>query len=96
MIELKGKYTDAIIYQNEETVKPQCIGQTWQLLDSPAYKGCKVRIMPDCYTGVSAPIGTTIAIRDRVIPNTVSVDIGCGIYLVTLNGIRKEDVDFQA
>lgn len=96
MIELKGKYTDAVVYQNEETVEPQCIEQIRQLLDSPAYEGCKVRIMPDCHTGVSAPIGTTIAVWDRVIPNTVSVDIGCGMYLVMLKGIRREDVDFQA
>ncbi len=94
MIELKGKYTNAIIYQNPEYVEEACLDQIQTLIDSPAYEGCKVRIMPDTHFGCSAPIGFTSTIRDRVIPNTVSVDIGCGMSLVSLKGIKEKDIDF--
>ena len=95
MIELNGKYTNAIIYQNPEYVEEACIKQIQTLIDSPAYEGCKVRIMPDTHFGCSAPIGFTSTIKDKVIPNTVSVDIGCGMYLVSLKGIKEKDIDFS-
>ena len=95
MIELKGKYTNAIIYQDPNCVEESCISQIQTLIDSPAYENCKVRVMPDCHTGVSATIGFTSTIINKVIPATVGVDIGCGMLVLKLEGIKKEDIDFK-
>ena len=95
MIKLNGKYTDAVIYQDPQYVEEACINQIQTLIDSPAYEDCKVRVMPDTHFGCSAPIGFTSTIKDKVIPNTVSVDIGCGMLTLKLEGIKKEDIDFK-
>lgn len=57
-----------------------------------AYKDCTIRIMPDCHAGAGCTIGTVIAIGDRIVPNTVGVDIGCGMLVVRLG---KADIDLQ-
>ena len=59
---------------------------------SEAYKDCTIRIMPDCHAGAGCTIGTVIAIGDRIVPNTVGVDIGCGMLVVRLG---KVDIDPQ-
>ena len=51
--------------------------QVHDLEESAAYKGCTIRVMPDCHAGKGCTIGTVIKFRDRVVPNTVGVDIGC-------------------
>ncbi|WP_050977235.1 RNA-splicing ligase RtcB [Planococcus antarcticus] len=51
----------------------------------------RVRIMPDCHAGKGAVIGTTMKVNDRVVPNLVGVDIGCGMLCVE---IQKQEVDF--
>ena len=37
-------------------------------------------IMYDCHAGCGCVIGTTFQIKDKIVPNLVGVDIGCGIY----------------
>ena len=60
------------------------------LSNSDAYKGCAIRVMPDCHAGAGCTIGTVINIRGRIVPNTVGVDIGCGMLVTKL---EKQDVD---
>ena len=64
--------------------------QIADLENSEAYKGCPIRIMPDCHAGCGCTIGTVIYVERRIVPNTVGVDIGCGM-LVTCLG--KQEVD---
>ena len=45
-------------------------------------QGSKIRIMPDVHTGAGCTIGTTMTIKDKVVPNLVGVDIGCGMHTV--------------
>lgn len=61
------------------------------LLAQSAFKNCKVRIMPDVHAGAGCVIGFTANLGDKVIPNIVGVDIGCGMYTVPLGNI---DIDF--
>ncbi|MCR4849063.1 MAG: RtcB family protein [Bacteroidales bacterium] len=72
----------------EETAKQQIV----KLSESDAYKDCEIRIMPDVHAGAGCTIGTVIAIRDRIVPNTVGVDIGCGMLVTELG---KADIDLQ-
>ena len=75
-----------------ENIEPKALEQIYTLLDQPAFKDCKVRIMPDVHAGKGCVIGFTADLGDKVIPNIVGVDIGCG--MLTLN-LGKIDIDFE-
>ncbi len=64
--------------------------QIHTLLAQPAFSGAKVRIMPDVHAGKGCVIGFTADLGDKVIPNVVGVDIGCGMLTVEL-GPHKPD-----
>ncbi len=49
--------------------------------------GSKIRIMPDCHQGTGCVIGFTATLNNKVIPNLVGVDIGCGISVVKLGKV---------
>lgn len=66
--------------------------QIQELSSSEAYKDCQIRIMPDCHAGTGCTIGSVIQFKDRVIPNTVGVDIGCGMFVIKLG---HQEIDLQ-
>lgn len=82
MIELKGKYNDAKIFT--DTVDDVSISQVMLLLDQEFTVGSKIRLMPDIHAGAGCTIGTTMTISDKIVPNLVGVDIGCGMEVVRL------------
>ena len=95
MIEIKGTYNTAVIYQSE--IDDATREQVQTIVNQPFVEGETIRIMPDCHAGAGCVIGTTMTINNgRVCPNLVGVDIGCGMYLVALKGIKEEDIDFKA
>ena len=65
-----------------ENVEPQALNQIYTLIKQPAFADCKVRIMPDVHAGAGCVIGFTADLGDKVIPNIVGVDIGCGMLSV--------------
>ncbi len=89
MIKVQGKYSEAKIFTNN--IEQEAINQLTKLCDLPFTHGCKVRIMPDTHVGVGCVIGFTADLGDKVIPNIVGVDIGCGMLTVEL-GDTKVDV----
>lgn len=94
MIELKGKYTTAKIFT--DLVDEKSIEQVKTLLDQEFVSGSKIRMMPDIHAGAGCTIGTTMTVRDRVCPNLVGVDIGCGMLTVKLpafSDINLEKLD---
>lgn len=82
MIEVKGKYNSAKIFT--DNVDSGTIGQITALLNQQSIEGSKIRIMPDCHQGAGCVIGTTMTIQDKIIPNLVGVDIGCGVHVAKL------------
>ena len=95
MIDIKGQYNNAIIYQSE--IDDATREQVQTIVNQPFVEGETIRIMPDCHAGAGCVIGTTMTLTNgRVCPNLVGVDIGCGMYLVSLKGIKEEDIDFKA
>lgn len=66
--------------------------QVEALAQCKAYAESKIRIMPDAHAGKGCTIGTTMTITDKVTPNLVGVDIGCGMLVVPL---RERITDFQ-
>lgn len=90
MIELKGKYNTAKVFT--DNVEQTAISQIIDLCNQEFISGSKIRIMPDTHAGAGCTIGTTMTITDKVVPNLVGVDIGCGMYCVKL---REKDIDFE-
>lgn len=90
MIEIVGKYNTAICYTNE--LEPNAYAQIESVCNEEAFKNSKIRIMPDVHAGKGCTIGTTMTIVDKVVPNMVGVDIGCGMYTVSLG---KADIDLE-
>lgn len=91
MIELNGKYNKAKVFTDnvEQTAISQIIG----LCNEEFTKDSKIRIMPDCHAGAGCTIGTTMTIKDKVVPNLVGVDLGCGMFTVKL---KEKNIDFEA
>jgi RNA-splicing ligase RtcB len=82
MLELKGKYNTAKVFTNQGD--EGAINQVQHLLEQEFLQRCKIRVMPDVHVGMFCTIGTTMTITDKVVPNHVGVDIGCGMETVLL------------
>ena len=88
MIELRGKYAEAKVYT--DVVDQESISQVISLLNQPYAQGSRVRMMPDIHAGAGCTVGTTMTISDKVCPNLVGVDIGCGMETVILKEKHME------
>ena len=75
-----------------EIIEQEALDQINMLLEQPAFQDCKVRIMPDVHSGKGCVIGFTADLGDKVIPNIVGVDIGCGMLTVKLDA---DAIDFD-
>ena len=82
MIELTGKYNKAKVFT--DTSDNETMSQIINLLNQEFIKDSKIRIMPDTHAGAGCTIGTTMTITDKIVPNLVGVDIGCGMHTVIL------------
>ena len=87
---VKGQYSEAIIFTDD--VEDIAMEQIKKLCDQPFVEGAKIRIMPDTHAGKSCVIGFTADLKDKVIPNIVGVDIGCGMLTIFLG---KEDFHLE-
>lgn len=75
-----------------KTVEDEAALQIEKMSKCDAYKDCTIRVMPDCHAGKGCTIGTVIELKDKVVPNTVGVDIGCGMLVACFG---KIDVDLK-
>lgn len=75
-----------------DTIDPKAYDQVMTLASQSAFDGCKIRIMPDVHPGSGCVIGFTANLGEKVIPNIVGVDIGCGMLTVELGQIN---IDFE-
>lgn len=82
MIELQGKYAAAKVFT--DVVDEASISQVITLLNQPYVQGSRVRMMPDIHAGAGCTIGTTMTIADKICPNLVGVDIGCGMETIRI------------
>lgn len=88
MIEVKGKYNEARIFT--DVVDSASIGQIQALCNQEFTVGSRIRLMPDVHAGKGCTIGTTMTITDKVVPNLVGVDIGCGMETTRIREKRLE------
>ena len=86
MLEIKGKVNTALCFA--KVIEDEAVEQIRRMCDYEFTSGSKIRIMPDVHAGRGCTIGTTMTVTDKVVPNIVGVDIGCGMYTVNLGKIE--------
>lgn len=91
MLEIKGKYNTAKIFT--DVVDESSIAQVLLLCNQEFTQGSRIRLMPDVHAGAGCTVGTTMTISDKVVPNLVGVDIGCGMETVRL---QEKELDLEA
>ena len=93
MKRVQGLYSEALVFT--DVVEEVALEQIKKLCDQEFTSGLKIRIMPDVHAGAGCTIGTTMTIKDKVVPNLVGVDIGCGMETVRLRkrGLNLERLD---
>ena len=77
-----------------DNIQESAIEQIMELLSIDVFSDKKIRIMPDVHAGAGCVIGFTGDLGDKVIPNIVGVDIGCGMRILKLG--KLTDIDFHA
>lgn len=90
MLEVFGKYNQAKIFT--DVVDQASIAQVIELCNQEFTAGSRIRLMPDVHAGAGCTVGTTMTITDRVVPNLVGVDIGCGMETARL---REDHLELQ-
>ena len=90
MLEIKGKINTAICYAT--VIEDEAKEQIRRMCDYKLTENSKIRIMPDVHAGKGCTIGTTMTVKDKVCPNIVGVDIGCGMYTLKL---ADKELDFE-
>jgi len=86
MLVLKGKYSTARVYT--DNLEPEAAAQVIELCNQDFCKDSQIAIMPDTHAGKGCVIGFTANLGDKVIPNIVGVDIGCGMTTVELGKLH--------
>lgn len=90
MIILNGKYNYAKVFT--EIIDEGAIAQIIELCNQPISENSSIRIMPDVHAGAGCTIGTTMTVSDKIIPNLVGVDIGCGMETIRL---KEKHIEVQ-
>lgn len=90
MVTIQGQYNTAICYTNE--LEGAALEQIQAVCNQSEFTDCQIRIMPDVHAGKGCTIGTTMTIRDKIVPGMVGVDIGCGMETVEL---EEHEIDFE-
>jgi RNA-splicing ligase RtcB len=74
---IRGKFNSAVVFTG--SIEKTCEDQIRSFLDHELFSESRVRVMPDVHVGSGAVIGFTATLAERVIPNMIGVDIGCGV-----------------
>jgi Uncharacterized conserved protein len=88
MQEIRGNYNIAKIFT--DILEEGAASQIETLCNQEFVKDSKIRIMPDVHAGAGCTIGTTMTITDKVVPNLVGVDIGCGMETIQISNKHLE------
>lgn len=90
MIELNGKYNSAKVFT--DVIDQGAISQIIELCNQPVSMNSNIAVMPDVHAGAGCTIGTTMTVTDKIVPNLVGVDIGCGMETVKL---KEKHIELQ-
>ena len=80
---VEGKHNTAKVFT--DVVDEKSLQQIKTLCDQEFTSGARIRLMPDVHAGAGCTIGTTMTIKDKIVPNLVGVDIGCGMETLMIH-----------
>lgn len=67
-----------------ENIEPEATNQIYNLIAQPPFERAVVRIMPDVHCGMNCVVGFTATLGDKIIPNVLGSDLGCGMLTAEL------------
>lgn len=70
-----------------DNIEPEAVNQVYTLIAQPPFAGSRVRIMPDVHAGTGCVVGFTAQLTDKIIPNVLGVDLGCGMLCAELGNV---------
>jgi len=91
---LTGKYGNAKVFT--DIIENSVMSQIIQILNQSFTADQSIRIMPDVHVGKGCTIGTTMTIKDKIVPNLVGVDIGCGVLAIKFKENRIDLPKFDS
>ena len=74
---IKGQYNTATVMIDD--IDRSTYSQIQEFTNHEAFFGKPIVVMPDCHAGSGCCIGFTQPLGDKIVPNVVGVDIGCGV-----------------
>lgn len=90
---INGIYSSAKIFTTNNptnAIDDYAISQIQMLCDNVTSSNCQIRLMPDVHPGKVGTIGLTMTLGEKVMPNLVGIDIGCGMTLASIKGKKIE------
>ncbi len=87
---IKGNYAESVVYAS--SIEDYAKAQIKMICDNEISLGSKIRIMPDCHPGKVGPIGLTVTVGNKIIPQLMGIDIGCGMLV---SKIKARNIEFQ-
>lgn len=92
---INGIYSTADIFTTNNAataIEAYALAQLQMLCDNHTAEGNSIKVMPDVHPGVVGTIGLTMTVGDKLMPNLVGVDIGCGM---TIAKLKNKKIEFQ-
>ena len=71
-----------------DNIQPEAVNQIYSLITQPPFENEKIRIMPDVHYGMGCVVGFTSTYSNKIVPNVLGVDLGCGMLTVELGNIE--------
>ncbi len=90
---INGIYTSADIFTTSDeatAIDDYAIHQLQMLCDNEISKNSKIKVMPDVHPGKVGTIGLTMTLGNKLMPNLIGIDIGCGMTLTMVKGKTRE------
>ena len=87
---VNGICTSAKIFT--DSIEDYALAQVKMMCDNEAFKKSRIRIMPDVHPGKVGTIGFSATVGERILPNVVGIDIGCG---VTMAKLKQKKIEYQ-
>ncbi len=90
-IKITGEHNTAKVFN--PNIDDASYGQIERMMDRETFKDSKFRFMPDVHYGKGSTVGTTMTVTDKIVPNFIGVDIGCGVNVTELEITKREALD---
>lgn len=92
---IEGKYTKANVTLTEQELDQATYKQILEIVNSPCSENSKIAIMPDAHAGIGCCVGFSQKFTDKVVPNFVGCDIGCGMTYVNIDKSEAKRINLE-